>query len=292
MTSLTPFRLFQLCKYALQAYASNSPLIIRTRRKADSVKQLYLASKRNRKRHGHHLVGSHVEERRGWDTKPHPMQGRPSVLGQQHVDASASVDAQRASSEYPLAGSSSSLDATRRHPSTSDRDLARTLSSHGGRHHRQYPNEITRLMADPTLFKPSFQAPRNVIVLCHGLYGFSTATPIPLFPSLKLHYWASVLEVLREKLGCKVMVVGVKGTGSIQERALEMDAWLKEKLPKGTGVNFVAHSMGGLDCRYLITHLKPETYTPLSLTMIGTPNRGSPFMDWCAVSFLFARLLV
>ena len=39
------------------------------------------------------------------------------------------------------------------------------------------------------------------------------------------------------------MVVGVKGTGSIEERAGEMDRWLKEKLPKGTGVNFVAHSM-------------------------------------------------
>lgn len=44
-----------------------------------------------------------------------------------------------------------------------------------------------------------------------GLYGFSTATPIPLFPSLKLHYWASVLEVLRDKMGVKVVVVGVKG---------------------------------------------------------------------------------
>lgn len=44
-----------------------------------------------------------------------------------------------------------------------------------------------------------------------GLYGFSTATPIPLFPSLKLHYWASVLEVLRDKMGIKVVVVGVKG---------------------------------------------------------------------------------
>jgi triacylglycerol lipase len=44
-----------------------------------------------------------------------------------------------------------------------------------------------------------------------GLYGFSTATPIPLFPSLKLHYWASVLEVLRERIGVKVLVVGVKG---------------------------------------------------------------------------------
>ena len=39
------------------------------------------------------------------------------------------------------------------------------------------------------------------------------------------------------------MVVGVKGTGSIEERAGEMDRWLKDKLPRGTGVNFVAHSM-------------------------------------------------
>jgi len=44
-----------------------------------------------------------------------------------------------------------------------------------------------------------------------GLYGFSTATPIPLFPSLKLHYWASVLEVLRDRMGANVVVVGVKG---------------------------------------------------------------------------------
>lgn len=44
-----------------------------------------------------------------------------------------------------------------------------------------------------------------------GLYGFSTATPIPLFPSLKLHYWASVLDVLRDRMGAKVVVVGVKG---------------------------------------------------------------------------------
>ena len=106
-----------------------------------------------------------------------------------------------------------------------------------------YRTEIARLMAHPALFTPHFTPPKNVIVLCHGLYGFSTATPIPLFPSLKLHYWHSVLSVLRETLGCKVMVVGVKGTGSIEERAGEMDRWLKDKLPRGTGVNFVAHSM-------------------------------------------------
>ena len=61
-----------------------------------------------------------------------------------------------------------------------------------------------------------------------------------------------------------------------------MDKVLKDRV-YGRGVNFLAHSMGGLDCRHLITHVKPQDYTPLSLTTIGTPHRGSPFMDWCTV---------
>jgi triacylglycerol lipase len=63
-----------------------------------------------------------------------------------------------------------------------------------------------------------------------------------------------------------------------------MHTFLKEKLPYGVGVNFVAHSMGGLDVRHLISTIKPDTYKPLSLTTIGTPHRGSPFMDWCAAN--------
>ncbi|WWC73589.1 uncharacterized protein I206_107561 [Kwoniella pini CBS 10737] len=147
------------------------------------------------------------------------------------------------------------------------------------------PKEIFRLMNDERLMVGGkIKAPRETVVLCHGLYGFSTATPIPLFPSLKLHYWANVLEVLRNRIGANVVVVGVKGTGSIKERAEQMHQYLKETLPRGTGVNFVAHSMGGLDCRYLISTIKPTSYTPLSLTTIGTPHRGSPFMDWCAAN--------
>ena len=39
--------------------------------------------------------------------------------------------------------------------------------------------------------------------------------------------------------------------------------------------------MGGLDCRHLISHFNPTEYSPLSLTTVGTPHQGSPFMDWC-----------
>ena len=63
-----------------------------------------------------------------------------------------------------------------------------------------------------------------------------------------------------------------------------MHAQLSSVLPKGAAVNLVAHSMGGLDCRYLISRIKPKSYTPISLTTIGTPHRGSPFMDWCAAN--------
>ena len=71
-------------------------------------------------------------------------------------------------------------------------------------------------------------------------------------------------------------------TGSIASRAKNLDRLLQEKA-RGRGINFMAHSMGGLDCRYLITHVQPSDYIPLSLTTISTPHRGSPFMDWCAV---------
>ena len=80
------------------------------------------------------------------------------------------------------------------------------------------------------------------------------------------------------------LIQSYASTGSIKERAEQMHAYLSSTLPKGTGVNFVAHSMGGLDARYLISNIKPDNYKPVSLTTIATPHRGSPFMDWCAAN--------
>ena len=36
---------------------------------------------------------------------------------------------------------------------------------------------------------------------------------------------------------------------------------------------------GGLDCRYLTTHLKKRKFKVLSITTIATPHRGSSFAD-------------
>ncbi|KAG2060719.1 alpha/beta-hydrolase [Suillus hirtellus] len=145
---------------------------------------------------------------------------------------------------------------------------------------------IHRLLRNPTLYDP-IRAPRFPIVLCHGLYGFDVRGPAA-FPSLRMHYWANVLNILKKKVGADVIVTAVPGTGSIASRAENLDRLLQEKA-RGRGVNLMAHSMGGLDCRHLITHVQPSEYIPLSLTTISTPHRGSPFMDWCAANIGLGR---
>lgn len=175
---------------------------------------------------------------------------------------------------------------------------------------------IHKLLANPTLYDP-LRTPRFPIVLCHGefitpppcclsqpvnstgLYGFDSRGPTS-FPSLRMHYWSNVLRILRGKIKAEVIVTSVPGyipsflsinlmfifyrTGSITSRATSLDEQLKSHV-RGRGINFLAHSMGGLDCRHLISNIRPKEYVPLSLLTIGTPHRGSPFMDWCEVSF-------
>ncbi|TFK70532.1 alpha/beta-hydrolase [Pluteus cervinus] len=141
------------------------------------------------------------------------------------------------------------------------------------------PDTIHALLQNPALYDP-LRTPRYPLVLCHGLYGFDSRGP-SAFPSLRMHYWANVLNILRTTLGAEVIVTSVPGTGSLESRSEILHERLKDRA-HGRGVNFLAHSMGGLDCRHLITHIQPTDYVPLSLTSVATPHRGSPFMDWCA----------
>ncbi len=44
-------------------------------------------------------------------------------------------------------------------------------------------------------------------------------------------------------------------------------------------LHLIGHSMGGLDCRYLISRLDMAERVA-SLTTVGTPHRGTAFADW------------
>lgn len=72
----------------------------------------------------------------------------------------------------------------------------------------------------------------------------------------------------------------------IETRAKAICEQIIEKFP-GREINLIGHSMGGLDARYLITHLQPEAFTVKTLTTIATPHRGSAFADYLLVSELY-----
>lgn len=84
-----------------------------------------------------------------------------------------------------------------------------------------------------------------------------------------MQYWSNVLDILRKKVGAEVIVTAVPGfapdlacmleftlimnitgirTGSITSRSENLDRLLQEKA-RGRGINLMAHSMGGLDCK-------------------------------------------
>jgi triacylglycerol lipase len=80
--------------------------------------------------------------------------------------------------------------------------------------------------------------------------------------------------------GIEVITASVPPSGSIEERALKLGQDIATKA-NGKSVNIIAHSMGGLDARYMISRLQPDNVEVLSLTTIASPHRGSAFADFC-----------
>jgi triacylglycerol lipase len=93
-----------------------------------------------------------------------------------------------------------------------------------------------------------------------------------------VHYWRGITEAMKAN-GMEVITASVPATGSIEERALKLGKDIAAKAD-GKSVNIIAHSMGGLDARYMISRLQPDNVEVLSLTTIATPHRGSTFADF------------
>lgn len=111
------------------------------------------------------------------------------------------------------------------------------------------------------------------IVLAHGLLGFSQ---IRVFKTKSVSYFREIPEFL-EREGNRVIRTDVPPTRSVVSRGHA----LKESILKQLGdepFHLIAHSMGGLDARYMITHLGMDKQT-ITLTTIGTPHRGTVIAD-------------
>ena len=118
---------------------------------------------------------------------------------------------------------------------------------------------------------PKLRAP---IVLVHGLFGFDR---LQVFGWTLADYFPGIPELFRAA-GNRVHVARLSPTGGVADRACQLKAFLDREVPSEP-VHLIAHSLGGLDSRYLISSLGMAPRV-LTLTTAGTPHRGTPFADW------------
>jgi triacylglycerol lipase len=120
--------------------------------------------------------------------------------------------------------------------------------------------------------------PRHPVIFCHGMLAFTT---LHLQLPANLNCFSPLSEYLRQ-CGFRVLFPQVAPTKGVADRAAELRdqvrGWTDEP------VNVIAHSMGGLDARYLITHLGMADRVR-SLTTVATPHHGTHLVDWFLTNF-------
>lgn len=114
-------------------------------------------------------------------------------------------------------------------------------------------------------------ATRYPILLVHGVF----------FRDMKIfNYWGRIPKEL-EQNGATVFYGNHSSAASIADSAEELKERIRQILQE-TGadkVNIIAHSKGGLDCRYAIAKLGVGPQVA-SLTTINTPHRGCLYADY------------
>ena len=116
------------------------------------------------------------------------------------------------------------------------------------------------------------------IILVHGLFGFNQLT----FGGLKVtDYFRLIPDALRRDGHPVPEPPRLNPAGSVAERAQDLKNYLQDANRSdvfGTQVHIIAHSLGGLDSRFMISKLGMADRV-LSLTTIGTPHHGTPIAD-------------
>jgi len=113
------------------------------------------------------------------------------------------------------------------------------------------------------------------IVLHHGLFGMGDRQ----IGALKVRYFRGIDTALQSR-GHAVLVSRVHPTASVALRASQLKEQINATFDNGQRVILIAHSMGGLDARHMITRLDMHGRVAALLT-IATPHRGSAYADWC-----------
>lgn len=119
---------------------------------------------------------------------------------------------------------------------------------------------------------------RHPVVLLHGLGGFDRLR-LEVGRNLRasIRYFHKVDRALMRGGAPEVLSASLPPTGSIEARATALRQFLDVRLGQGR-CHLLAHSMGGLDARFYLTHMGGAERV-VSLTTLGTPHRGSPIAE-------------
>ncbi|HLA37478.1 MAG TPA: hypothetical protein VJZ02_03325 [Candidatus Brocadiales bacterium] len=123
---------------------------------------------------------------------------------------------------------------------------------------------------------------KNLVIFAHGFLGFKE--------KFFIKYWHNTVEYLSSKLDKELVMVKateVDPTGGTEKRAKELAEQINRFLDSDDQIgkiHIIAHSMGGLDARRLVTQddtIYKTLKKPIAtVTTISTPHRGSPMADF------------
>ncbi len=132
----------------------------------------------------------------------------------------------------------------------------------------EYEIEKERISLDPALSE--ICRTRYPLVLVHGVF---------FRDSRLFNYWGRIPRTL-ELHGATVYYGQHQSALTVKESARELCARIKLIIERSgcEKVNIIAHSKGGLDCRYALSEFGLAPYVA-SLTTINTPHRGCLFAE-------------
>jgi triacylglycerol lipase len=115
------------------------------------------------------------------------------------------------------------------------------------------------------------------IILVHGILGFRSRFGIDYFRAVAQHFREKQLQVFVPELD---PTEGIELRGTQLQDQIQA-AFNAGDLDPNQKTHIVAHSLGGLDSRYVLSpaNPRPTQFRIRSLTTIGTPHRGAPIAD-------------
>lgn len=136
---------------------------------------------------------------------------------------------------------------------------------------KEIKSEQDKLLLNQTRKSMGFCQTRYPILMVHGVF---------FRDSNYVNYWGRIPKELEEN-GARIYYGNHQSAASVADSGRELTERIKQIVAEtGCGkVNIIAHSKGGLDCRYAISMLGAAPYVA-SLTTINTPHRGCEFADY------------